>query len=241
MAKKEKLFLLDGTALAYRAYYAFIGRPLVTSGGMNVSAVYGFTNSLIKILEEEKPDYIAVVFDSSQPTFRHEMHPEYKATREKMPEDMAIQLQKLKEVIEAFNIPILEIPGYEADDVMGTIAKIAESKGIETYLVTGDKDFLQLVSPMIKIYRPTKGLADIEIVDVDKVKQEWGVTPEQIVDVLGLMGDKVDNVPGVPGIGEKTAVQLIKEFVSISIPCVFFFFSSSKSESELVVSTETGT
>jgi DNA polymerase-1 len=215
MAKKEKLFLLDGTALAYRAYYAFIGRPLVTSGGMNVSAVYGFTNSLIKILEEEKPDYIAVVFDSSQPTFRHEMHPEYKATREKMPEDMAIQLQKLKEVIEAFNIPILEIPGYEADDVMGTIAKIAESKGIETYLVTGDKDFLQLVSPMIKIYRPTKGLADIEIVDVDKVKQEWGVTPEQIVDVLGLMGDKVDNVPGVPGIGEKTAVQLIKEFGSI--------------------------
>jgi len=215
MAKKEKLFLLDGTALAYRAYYAFIGRPLVTSGGMNVSAVYGFTNSLIKILEEEKPDYIAVVFDSSQPTFRHEMHPEYKATREKMPEDMAIQLQKLKEVIEAFNIPILEIPGYEADDVMGTIAKIAESKGIETYLVTGDKDFLQLVSPMIKIYRTTKGLADIEIVDVDKVKQEWGVTPEQIVDVLGLMGDKVDNVPGVPGIGEKTAVQLIKEFGSI--------------------------
>ena len=215
MAKKEKLFLLDGTALAYRAYYAFIGRPLVTSGGMNVSAVYGFTNSLIKILEEEKPDYIAVVFDSSQPTFRHEMHPEYKATREKMPEDMAIQLQKLKEVIEAFNIPILEIPGYEADDVMGTIAKIAESKGIETYLVTGDKDFLQLVSPMIKIYRPTKGLADIEIVDVDKVKQEWGVTPEQIVDVLGLMGDKVDNVPGVPGIGEKTAVLLIKEFGSI--------------------------
>lgn len=215
MAKKEKLFLLDGTALAYRAYYAFIGRPLVTSGGVNVSAVYGFTNSLIKILEEEKPDYIAVVFDSGQPTFRHEIHPEYKATREKMPEDMAIQLQKLKEVIEAFNIPILEIPGYEADDVMGTIAKIAESKGIETYLVTGDKDFLQLVSPMIKIYRPTKGLADIEIVDVDKVKQEWGVTPEQIVDVLGLMGDKVDNVPGVPGIGEKTAVQLIKEFGSI--------------------------
>ncbi len=215
MAKKEKLFLLDGTALAYRAYYAFIGRPLVTSGGMNVSAVYGFTNSLIKILEEEKPDYIAVVFDSGQPTFRHEIHPEYKATREKMPEDMAIQLQKLKEVIEAFNVPIIEIPGYEADDVMGTIAKIAESKGIETYLVTGDKDFLQLVSPMIKIYRPTKGLADIEIVDVDKVKQEWGVTPEQIIDVLGLMGDKVDNVPGVPGIGEKTAIQLIKEFGSI--------------------------
>lgn len=215
MAKKEKLFLLDGTALAYRAYYAFIGRPLVTSGGMNVSAIYGFTNSLIKILEEEKPDYIAVVFDSGQPTFRHEMHPEYKATREKMPEDMAIQLQKLKEVIEAFNVPIIEVPGYEADDVMGTLAKVAESKGIETYLVTGDKDFLQLVSPMVKIYKPTKGLADIEIVDVEKVKQEWGVTPEQIVDVLGLMGDKVDNVPGVPGIGEKTAIQLIKEFGSI--------------------------
>lgn len=215
MSKKEKLFLLDGTALAYRAYYAFIGRPLVTSGGMNVSAIYGFSNSLIKILDEEKPDYIAVVFDSGQPTFRHELHPEYKATREKMPEDMAIQLQKLKEVIKAFNIPILEIPGYEADDVMGTLAKIAESKGIETYLVTGDKDFLQLVSPMIKIYRPTKGLADIEIVDVEKVKQEWGVTPEQIVDVLGLMGDKVDNVPGVPGIGEKTAIQLVKEFGSI--------------------------
>ncbi|MEN3038221.1 MAG: DNA polymerase I [Candidatus Kryptonium sp.] len=215
MSKKEKLFLLDGTALAYRAYYAFIGRPLVTSGGMNVSAIYGFSNSLIKILEEEKPDYIAVVFDSGQPTFRHELHPEYKATREKMPEDMAVQLQKLKEVIKAFNIPILEVSGYEADDVMGTLAKIAETKGIETYLVTGDKDLLQLVSPMIKIYRPTKGLADIEIVDVEKVKQEWGVRPEQIVDVLGLMGDKVDNVPGVPGIGEKTAIQLIKEFGSI--------------------------
>jgi len=215
MSKREKLFLLDGTALAYRAYYAFIGRPLVTSGGMNVSAIYGFTNSLIKILEEEKPDYIAVVFDSSEPTFRHQMHKEYKATREKMPEDMAIQIQKLKEVIEAFNIPILEVPGYEADDVMGTLAKIAESKGIETYLVTGDKDFLQLVSPMIKIYKPTKGLADIEIVDVEKVKKEWGVSPEQIVEVLGLMGDKVDNVPGVPGIGEKTAIQLIKEFGSI--------------------------
>ncbi len=215
MAKREKLFLLDGTALAYRAYYAFIGRPLVTSGGMNVSAIYGFTNSLIKILEEEKPDYIAVVFDSSQPTFRHEMHKEYKATREKMPEDMSVQIQKLKGVIEAFNIPMLEVPGYEADDVMGTLAKIAESKGVETYLVTGDKDFLQLVSPMIKIYRPTKGLADVEIVDENKVVEEWGVKPEQIVEVLGLMGDKVDNVPGIPGIGEKTAVQLIKEFGSI--------------------------
>ncbi len=215
MAKKEKLFLLDGTALAYRAYYAFIGRPLVTSGGMNVSVIYGFINSLIKILEEEKPDYIAVVFDSNQPTFRHEMHKEYKATREKMPEDMTTQIQKLKEVIEAFNIPILEVPGYEADDVMGTLAKIAESKGIETYLVTGDKDFFQLVSPMIKIYKPMKGLADIEIVDESKIEKEWGVKPQQVVEVLGLMGDKVDNVPGIPGIGEKTAIELIKEFGSI--------------------------
>lgn len=215
MKKTPRLFLLDGMALAYRSYYAFIQRPLINSRGENTSAIYGFVTFLQKILEEEKPDLIAVAFDTAAPTFRHKAYPEYKATREKMPEDMASQLHFLKDVVRAYNIPVLEVEGFEADDVIGTLAKHAETDEVEVYIVTPDKDFMQLVSPHIKIYKPGRQGDEVEIIDVNGVKEKFGVPPERVVDVLGLMGDKSDNIPGVPGIGEKTAVPLIQEFESI--------------------------
>jgi DNA polymerase-1 len=215
MPKRERLFLLDGMALAYRAYFTFINRPLINSKGKNTSAIYGFVNTLMKILEEEKPEHIAVVFDTPEPTFRHKKFAAYKATREKMPEAMASQLDRLKEVVEAFNVPILEAPGYEADDVIGTLAKRAEAKGIETSMVSGDKDFMQLISPLVKMFKPGKRGDDWEIIDEKGVETKFGVPPERVIDVLGLIGDKSDNVPGVAGIGEKTAVPLIQEYGSI--------------------------
>ncbi len=212
---RERLFLLDGMALAYRAYFSFISRPLVNSKGENTSAIFGFVNTLIKILTEDKPEHIAVVFDTKQPTFRHVMYGPYKATREKMPEDMAGQLDKLKEVVRAYNVPSIELPGYEADDIMGTLARKAEKEGIETYLVTGDKDFMQLISPLIKIYRPGKRGDEWEILDERAVKEKFGVGPEHVVDVLGLIGDKSDNVPGVYGVGEKSAIPLVQQYGTI--------------------------
>jgi DNA polymerase-1 len=215
MTKRERLFLLDGMALAYRAYFTFINRPLINSKGENTSAIYGFINTLMKILEDDKPEHIAVVFDTPEPTFRHKKFPAYKATREKMPEAMAEQLGRLKEVVEAFNVPILEAPGFEADDVIGTLAKRAEAKGIETSLVTGDKDFMQLISPLVRMYKPGKRGDDWEIIDERGVEGKFGVPPEKVIDVLGLIGDKSDNVPGVPGIGEKTAIPLVQQYGSI--------------------------
>jgi DNA polymerase-1 len=211
----ERLFLIDGMAIAYRAYYTFISRPLINSKGENTSAIFGFVNTLMKILEDEKPEHIAVCFDTREPTFRHKMYEPYKATREKMPEDMSSQMDKLKETVLAFNVPLLELPGYEADDIMGTLAKKAEKQGIITYLVTGDKDFMQLISPRIKMYKPGKTGNEWEILDEQDVKEKFGVTPERIIDVLGLIGDKSDNIPGVPGVGEKTAIPLVQQFGSI--------------------------
>jgi DNA polymerase-1 len=215
MSTRETLYLLDGTALAYRAYFSFITRPLINSKGMNTGAIYGFTTALMKILDEERPDHIAVVFDTPEPTFRHKLYDKYKATRERMPEDMASQLGKLKDVVRAFQTPLLELPGYEADDVMGTLARRAEKEGVLTYLVTGDKDFMQLISPLIKIYRPGKAGTEPEVVDERGVKEKFGVRPDRVIDVLGLIGDKSDNVPGVPGIGEKTAIPLVLEYGTI--------------------------
>jgi DNA polymerase I len=214
MKQTERLYLLDGMALAYRAYYAFIGRPLINSKGLNTGAVYGFVTALMKILTE-KPDHIAVVFDTPQPTFRHKLFPEYKATRQRMPEDMAYQLDKLKEVVRAFNTPSIELPGYEADDVIGTLARRAEKEGVLTYLVTGDKDFMQLLSPLIKMYKPGKSGGEPEIVDESGARKKFGVPPEHVVDVLALTGDTSDNVPGVRGIGEKTAIPLIQKYGSL--------------------------
>lgn len=213
--KFERLFLLDGMALAYRAYFSFIGRPLINSKGENTSAIFGFVNTLMKILNDEKPEHIAVVFDTKEPTFRHKMYASYKATREKMPEDMSSQMTKLKEVVEAFNVPLLELPGYEADDIMGTLAKKAEREKIQTFLVTGDKDFMQLISPFVKMYKPGKQGDEWEILDEKAVKEKFGVPPNRVTDVLGLIGDKSDNVPGIPGVGEKTAIPLVARFGTI--------------------------
>jgi DNA polymerase I len=212
----ERLFLLDGMAIAYRAYFAFVARPLINSKGVNTSAIYGFVTSLMRILEEENPDHVAVVFDTPEPTFRHKRFPAYKATRQKMPEDMASQLDMLKEVIRNFNVPLLEVPGFEADDVMGTLARRAERENVLTFLVTGDKDFMQLISPLIAMYKPGKAGSDNEIVDASGVREKFGVSPDRVIEVLGLIGDKSDNVPGVPGIGEKTAIPLIQEYGSIA-------------------------
>jgi DNA polymerase I len=211
----EKLFLFDGMALAYRAYFAFINRPLINSKGENTSAIFGFVNFLNKVIDDEHPDHIAVVFDTKEPTFRHIKYPQYKATREKMPDDMSSQMEKLKDVVRAYNIPLLEVPGFEADDIMGTLARRAEKEGVLTYLVTGDKDFMQLISPLIKMYRPGKMGNDLEIVAENEVAEKFGVVPEHVIDVLALTGDKSDNVPGVPGIGEKTAIPLIQRFGSL--------------------------
>jgi DNA polymerase-1 len=207
----ERLFLLDGMALAYRAYFSFISRPLINSKGQNTGAVYGFVTYLMKILEDERPDHIAVVFDTKEPTFRHKLYGEYKATRQKMPEDMASQMDKLKEVVRAFNTPLLELPGYEADDIIGTLARRAEREGVLTMMVTGDKDFMQLISPLIKMYKPGKAGGEPEIVEEPGVLEKFGVSPDRVIDVLGLTGDTSDNVPGVPGVGEKTAIPLIQK------------------------------
>jgi DNA polymerase-1 len=209
---RERLFLLDGMALAYRAYFSFISRPLINSRGENTSAIYGFVNTLMKILNVDRPEHVAVVFDTKEPTFRHKMYEAYKATREKMPEDMAGQLDRLKDVVRAFNVPGIEMPGFEADDVMGTLARMAERGGIETWLVTGDKDFMQLISPLIRIYRPGKQGDDWELLDEKAVEAKFGVGPAQVIEVLAITGDKSDNVPGVRGVGDKTAIPLIREY-----------------------------
>ncbi|HUL42863.1 MAG TPA: DNA polymerase I [Bacteroidota bacterium] len=212
---RERLFLLDGMALAYRAYFSFINRPLINSRGENTSAIFGFVNALMKILNEDEPEHIAVVFDTKEPTFRHIMYDQYKATREKMPEDMAGQIDKLKDVVRAFNVPVVELPGYEADDIMGTLARKAEREHIDTLLVTGDKDFMQLVSPRVRIYRPGKQGDQWEILDAKAVLEKFGVEPAHVIDVLALTGDKSDNVPGVYGVGDKSAIPLVQEFGTV--------------------------
>jgi DNA polymerase-1 len=215
MIKTERVYLIDAMALAYRAYFAFIRQPLMNSKGENTSAVYGFVTFLNRILSQEFPDHIAVVFDTGKPTFRHVAYKEYKATRQKMPEDMITQIPMLKEVVRAYNIPVVEMDGFEADDIIGTLAKQAERENALTFLVTPDKDFMQLVSDITKIYKPGKQGSDIEIVDIEGVRQKFGVTPDKVIDVLGLMGDASDNIPGVPGVGEKTAIPLIQKYGSI--------------------------
>jgi DNA polymerase-1 len=213
--KKKTLYLIDGLAIAYRSFFAFIQRPLTTSDGRNVSAIYGFVTFLSRILSEHNPDYIAVAFDTSGPTFRHEEYEEYKATRERMPEDLSDQLDTLKEVIKAYRIPLIEAPGFEADDIIGTFAVKGEKEDLAVTMVSGDKDFLQLVTENIVVMRPGKQGAEPDIVDIPGVKERFGVRPDQVTDVLALTGDSSDNVPGVPGIGEKTAIPLIQDYESL--------------------------
>jgi DNA polymerase I len=212
----KKLFLLDAYALIYRSYFAFIRNPRFNSKGVNTSAMLGVTNTIVQVLENEKPDYIGVVFDVSAPTFRHEIFPEYKAHREEMPEDLRKSIPYIRKIIEAFNIPIIELAGFEADDVIGTLAKEAEKQGFTTYMMTPDKDYAQLVSDNIFMYKPGKGGDDAEVWGIKEVQENFGIkTADQVIDILGLMGDTADNIPGCPGIGPKTAEKLIADFGSI--------------------------
>src|SRR3990172_7458302 len=215
MKQKPTLYLLDGMAIAYRSYFAFIRNPLINSKGQNTSAVFGFLRFLFMIYDNEKPDALAVIFDPKGPTFRHKQYKEYKATRQKMPDDMRDQIPVIHEVISALNIPDIEVEGYEADDVIGTLAKQAQKRGYEVYLVSGDKDFMQLVDKNIKLYNPKRAGEEVEILDEQGVLDKIGLPPTKIIDYLGLTGDTSDNVPGVKGIGDKTAVALINEFGSL--------------------------
>lgn len=213
---KNELYLLDAYALIYRAYYAFIRNPRINSKGLNTSAIFGFTNSLLEVLSKSNPDHIAVAFDPSGPTFRHEMFDQYKANREATPEDIKIAVPYIKKILGAMHIPILEKQGYEADDVIGTIAKKAEAAGYNVFMVTPDKDYAQLVSPNIKIFKPKSNGNDIEIWGEKEVCENFEIErPLQVIDILGLWGDSADNIPGCPGIGEKKAKALIAEFKSI--------------------------
>jgi DNA polymerase-1 len=212
----KKLFLLDAYALIYRAYYAFIKNPRLNSKGQNTSAAFGFTNALLDILKKEQPDHIAVVFDAPEQTNRQADFTDYKANREKMPEDIQSMIEPIKKIIEAFHIPVLIMPGYEADDIIGTIAKRAEKEGYMTYMMTPDKDFAQLVSENIFMYKPSRSGKPAEIWGVPEVLEKFEIErPEQVIDILALSGDPVDNIPGIPGIGEKTAKKLIKQYGSV--------------------------
>ncbi len=213
--KTKRFVIIDAMALLYKAYFAFINRPLVTSKGEPTSAVYGFLTQLLKILEEHKPDYIAVAFDSKEKTFRHEKYELYKSSREAMPEDMVPQLARVKQIIETLNMPIYILPKYEADDIIGTAVKKAEKKGLESFVITPDKDYNQLVTDKVKIIRPGKTTDEIVIYDVNKVKEEFGFEPLQMIDYLALIGDKSDDIPGVAGIGPKTAIPLIQKYGSV--------------------------
>ncbi len=213
---EKKLYLLDGHALVYRAHFAFISRPLINSKGVNTSAVTGFVRTLWDLLKNEKPTHIAVAFDPPEPTFRHEIYEDYKANREEQPEDIRIAIPIIKKILKAFHIPIIMLEGYEADDVIGTIAKKAEKSGYTVYMVTPDKDFSQLVSEHIYIYKPSRQGNGVEILGIPEVLEKWDIQRvDQVIDVLGLQGDSVDNIPGVPGIGSKTASKLLANFNTV--------------------------
>ena len=212
----KRLFLLDAYALIYRSYFAFIKNPRFNSKGMNTSAMYGFVTILEQLLREQKPSHIAVVFDLNVPTFRHEMFEAYKANREEMPEDLQKSIPYIRRIIEAYHIPILEKAGFEADDVIGTLAKKAETMGYITYMMTPDKDYAQLVSENIFMYKPSRGGEAPEVWGIPEVRENFEIDdPKQVIDILGLMGDTADNIPGCPGVGPKTAMKLISTYKSI--------------------------
>lgn len=214
--QEKKLFLLDGHALVYRAHFAFINRPLINSKGINTSAITGFVRTLWDLMRNQKPSHIAVFFDLDTPTFRHQMYEPYKANRESQPEDIQVAFPYIRKIVEGFNIPIVEMDGYEADDVIGTIAKQAEKEGFTVYMVTPDKDYAQLVSEHILLYKPSRQGNGIDILGVKEILESWEIERiDQVIDVLGLKGDAVDNIPGIPGVGEKTAVQLLKDYGSV--------------------------
>jgi len=214
--REHTLYLLDGMALVYRAHFAFANNPIRTAAGRNTSAIYGFTNTLLELLAKQKPTHLAVVFDTAAPTARHVEFPAYKAQREEMPEELSAALPDVKRLIRAFNLPVLELDGYEADDIIGTLAREAAEQDFTTYMVTPDKDFGQLVNDHVFIYRPARMSDEAEILGVPEVLAKWGIVRcDQVRDILGLWGDTSDNIPGVPGIGEKTAQKLIAQYDSM--------------------------
>lgn len=217
MSKPEKkLFLLDAFALIYRAHFAFSKNPRINSKGMNTSAVFGFVNSMLEILRKEKPTHIAVAFDTSAPTFRHEQFPEYKAHREETPEDIRIATPIIKDILKAFNIPILQLDGYEADDVIGTFAKVAAKKGFEVFMMTPDKDYAQLVEEHVYLYKPAYMGNGVDILGVPEVLAKFEIERvDQVRDILGLEGDTADNIPGIPGVGKKTAIKFLQAYGSV--------------------------
>lgn len=212
----QTLFLLDAFALIYRAHFAFIKAPRITSTGLNTSAVFGFTNTLLEVLKKENPTHIGVVFDTPKPTFRHVQYEAYKAQREAQPEDITLAIPYVKRLVEALNIPCLHLDGYEADDVIGTLAKRASEQGFEVFMMTPDKDYGQLVEEHVYMYKPAFMGKGVEKLGVPEILEKWQIERiDQVVDILGLMGDAVDNIPGVPGVGEKTAIKLIAQYGSI--------------------------
>lgn len=214
---RPRLFLIDAYALIYRSYFAFIRRPLMNAKGENTSAPFGFTNFLEQLKADFSPDYLAVVFDAGD-SFREEIYPDYKATREKMPDDLRASLPRVRAIVEAFRDPVIELDGYEADDVIGTLARKADEAGLEAVIVSGDKDFYQLIGPHVALLNPGRGGpngVDADWVDLSNADQKFGIAPHQVIDYLALIGDSSDNVPGAPGIGPKTAVKLLKEFGSV--------------------------
>ena len=213
----KRLFLLDGMALVYRAHFALIRNPIMNSKGMNTSAIFGFINTMLEIIDNHAPTHLGVAFDTKEPTPRHKIFPEYKGHRDAMPEDLAAAIPEVKRILKAFNIPVIEVPGFEADDIIGTMAKQADDEGsFHTFMVTPDKDFAQLVSPTTTMWKPGRKGSEVELLDVPTVLEQWEIeNTSQVIDILGLWGDAADNIPGVPGIGEKTAKKLIKQFGSI--------------------------
>ena len=213
ISDRKRFFIIDGYAILYRAHFALIRNPLITTYGLHTSALYGFINQLLKLIKSENPEYLVCAFDSKEKTFRHDMYIDYKANRPPMPDELQSQLPHLWEILECMNIPILKKPGVEADDIIGTLAVDADKKGLQTYIVSGDKDFMQLINDRIFMYSPgTRKSPKPIIYTPEKVTEKWGVPPEKIIDLLGLMGDTADNIPGVSGVGEKTAVKLLKQF-----------------------------
>ena len=213
MENPRTLFLLDAYALIFRAYYAFIANPFKNSKGFDTSTIFGFVNTVDEILKNQKPTHIAVAFDPGGPTFRNKLFPAYKANREETPESIKLSVPIIKEILKAYNIPVYQVQGFEADDVIGTVAKMAEKKNFEVYMMTPDKEYAQLVSDKIYIYKPKRSGNEAEILKKDDVCRRFNINnPEQVIDIMALWGDSSDNIPGVPGIGEKTAIQLISKY-----------------------------
>ena len=215
MSKEKKLFIIDGMALIYRSHFAMIKNPLTTKNGQHTSAIYGLANSIFKLIKDEGPDYLAIAMDCKEPTFRHKMYDAYKANREAMPDELVSQLSLIDEMLCGMNIPVIKKPGFEADDIMGTMGEIAESQGIVTYLVSGDKDLMQLVTDKVKLYTPGSRFSPTKVYGTSEVVDKWGVTPSKMIEFLALLGDSSDNIPGVNGIGKKTAAKLLSEYGDI--------------------------